>query len=106
MRKSDPARAGVAERKLRMLIVGAFPPESTREHGGIRTSCRVLLASSLPRRMELILLNSFSPTVPPPPYLLRLRPAAFRLLQMIRHCLRSNLDVVLLFASPGPSFFE
>jgi glycosyltransferase involved in cell wall biosynthesis len=96
----------VAEQKLRMLIVGAFPPESTREHGGILTSCRVLLASSLPRRMELILLDSSSPSVPPPPYLRRLLPAGLRIVRMIRHCMRSNLDVILLFASPGPSFIE
>lgn len=89
-----------------MLIVGAFPPESTREHGGVLTSCRVLLASSLPQRMELILLNSFSPTVPPPPYLRRVLPAALRVILMIRHCMRSHLDVILLFASPGPSFIE
>jgi len=98
--------AGVAERKLRMLIVGAFPPEGTREHGGVLTSCRVLMASSLPQRMELVLLNSFSPTVPPPPYLRRLLPATRRIILMVKHCLRSNLDVMLLFASPGPSFIE
>jgi len=96
----------VAERKLRMLIVGAFPPKSIREHGGILTSCRVLLASSLPQRMELILVDSSSRTVPPPPYLRRLLPALSRVLLTVKHCARSKPDVLLLFASPGPSFIE
>jgi len=89
-----------------MLIVGAFPTKSIREHGGILTSCRVLLASSLPQRMELILVDSSSRTVPPPPYLQRLVPALLRVILTVKHCVRSNPDVLLLFASPGPSFIE
>jgi glycosyltransferase involved in cell wall biosynthesis len=89
-----------------MLIVGAFPAKNIREHGGILTSCRVLLASSLPQRMELILLDSSSPTVPPPPYLQRLLPALARIILTLKHCIWSKPDVLLLFASPGPSFIE
>jgi glycosyltransferase involved in cell wall biosynthesis len=98
--------AGVAERKLRMLIVGAFPAKSIREHGGILTSCRALLSSSLPQRMELILVDSSSPTVPPPPYLNRLLRAVWRVTLAVKHLVRSSPDLILLFASPGPSFIE
>jgi glycosyltransferase involved in cell wall biosynthesis len=96
----------VVKRKLRMLIVGAFPPKTIREHGGILTSCRVLLASSLPQRMELILVDNTSPTVPPPPYLRRLWRAGVRVFVTARHCVQSKPDAILLFASPGSSFFE
>jgi glycosyltransferase involved in cell wall biosynthesis len=89
-----------------MLIVGAFPPKAIREHGGILTSCRVLLASSLPQRMELILVDNTSPTVPPPPYLRRLWRAAVRVVVTAKHCVQSRPDAILLFASPGSSFFE
>jgi glycosyltransferase involved in cell wall biosynthesis len=96
----------VVKRKLRMLIVGAFPPKTIREHGGILTSCRVLLASSLPHRLELILVDNTSPTVPPPPYLRRLWRAGVRVLVTTRHCVQSKPDAILLFASPGSSFLE
>jgi glycosyltransferase involved in cell wall biosynthesis len=89
-----------------MLIVGAFPAKSIPEHGGILTSCRVLLASSLPQRMELILVDSSSRTVPPPPYMQRLLPALARVILTLKHCIWSKPDVLLLFASPGPSFIE
>jgi glycosyltransferase involved in cell wall biosynthesis len=97
---------GVTDRKLRMLIVGAFPAQMIREHGGILTSCRVLLASTLPQRMDLILVDSSSPTVPPPPYLNRLLRAGVRVIVTLKHCLGARPDVMLLFASPGASFVE
>ena len=89
-----------------MLIVGAFPPNKIREHGGILTSCRVLLASSLPERMDLILVDSSSSTVPPPPFLNRLGRAVVRVIVTLKYCLRARPDVMLLFASPGASFIE
>jgi glycosyltransferase involved in cell wall biosynthesis len=94
------------ERKLKMLIVGAFPAKDIKEHGGILTSCRVLLASSLPRRMDLILVDSSSPTVPPPPFLRRLVRAGGRIVTALWHFVWSRPDVALLFASPGASFIE
>ncbi len=93
-------------KKLRMLIVGAFPRRHIREHGGVLTSCRVLLASSLPERVELVLVDSSSPSVPPPPLLRRLTRALFRVSVTCWHFIRSRPDVALLFASPGPSFVE
>lgn len=96
----------MTERKLRMLIVGAFPAEGGREHGGILTSCRVLMASSLPQRVDLILVDSSSPSVPPPPYLNRLRRAGGRIVRTTTHFVRSRPDVALLFASIGSSFIE
>jgi hypothetical protein len=41
----------------RVLIIGAFPPPDSEIFGGIVTSCKVLLESSLPAQAELILLD-------------------------------------------------
>lgn len=96
----------VADRKLRMLIVGAFPQQDLGLHGGILTSCRALMASSLPQRVELIAVDSSSPTVPPPPFLRRLIRAAARVVVTTKHIVWSKADALLLFASPGSSFIE
>ena len=91
--------------KLRMLIVGAFPRKPIREHGGILTSCRALLRSSLPDRMQLILVDSFS-AVLPPPFFHRFVRASLRIVLTTFRLLVSRPDVALLFASPGSSFIE
>jgi glycosyltransferase involved in cell wall biosynthesis len=96
----------MAGSKLRMLIVGAFPPRHIREHGGVLTSCRVLLESSLPQRAELVLVDSSSTSVPPPPLLRRLPRALLRIAVTCWHFARSRPHVALLFASPGSSFVE
>ncbi len=97
---------GSSKRQLRMLMVGAFPRQGIREHGGVLTLCRALLASSLPQRMELILVDSSSPTVPPPPLFNRLLRACLRVAITARRLVFSRPDVVLLFASPGASYIE
>jgi glycosyltransferase involved in cell wall biosynthesis len=96
----------LADKKLRMLIVGAFPRRQIREHGGVLTSCRVLLDSSLPRRAELVLVDSSSPSVPPPPLARRFTRALLRVAVTCWHFARSRPHVALLFASPGSSFVE
>jgi glycosyltransferase involved in cell wall biosynthesis len=96
----------VSDQKLRVLIVGAFPQQDLGVHGGILTSCRALMASSLPERAELIVVDSSSPTVPPPPFLRRLIRAAARVVVTTRHIIWSKPDAAILFASPGSSFIE
>jgi glycosyltransferase involved in cell wall biosynthesis len=96
----------MSEAKLRMLIVGAFPTRAIREHGGILTSCRALLGSSLPKRLDLVLLDSCAPSVPPPPYLQRMLRAGGRIFIAAWRLMTAKPDVVLLFASPGGSFVE
>lgn len=95
-----------SKRKSRLLIVGAFPDREIGIHGGILTSCRVLLDSSLPDQADLILVDSSSPTVPPPPFLSRLVRACKRIVVATMHMFVSKPDATLLFASPGASFIE
>ncbi len=92
--------------KLKMMIVGAFPKREIAEHGGVLTSCRILLASTLPERLNLTLIDSSSPTVPPPPFLNRLGRAGQRFIGVIINFLFARPDLVLLFSSPGASFIE
>ena len=89
-----------------LLIVGAFPEVPVNVHGGILTSCRTLMASSLPRRLRVTTIDSMSPTVPPPPFFSRLLRAVGRLFRTIFRIASARPDAVLLFASPGFSFVE
>src|SRR5579859_4358189 len=96
----------VAKRKLRMLIVGAFPRKPIREHGGILTSCNALMGSSLPQRTQLILVDSCNYAVPPPPRLIRSWRACLRFILFMQRLIISRPDAALFFASPGASFLE
>ena len=90
----------------RVLFVGAFPPPGSRVIGGMVTSCRALLASSFPERVDLVLLDSTQPSNPPPPFLSRLVRATARLRRFFRALRRERPDVVLLFVSSGASVVE
>jgi len=100
------ARKSMRNNRLRMLIVGAFPRRNISEHGGVLTSCRVLLASSLPQRADLVLVDSSSPSVPPPPIYWRLLRALTRMSLTFWHFVCSRPHVALFFASPGSSLVE
>ncbi len=93
-------------RKPRMLIVGAFPPSDGKIFGGIVTSCKVLLESTLPAKAELILVDSTQISNPPPVFAIRLLLAARRFLIFIAQFERRRPDVVLLFTSIGASVVE
>ena len=67
---------------------------------------RLLMASSLPKRMELTLIDSTSPSVPAPSFANRLGRAATRLVIVCARYLFHRPDIVLLFSSPGASFIE
>lgn len=90
----------------KLLIVGSFPRKKKKEHGGVLTVCQLLLDSSLPQRVNLLLVDSSSPSVPPPGVINRGVRASARLLIVTWHYLISRPDVVLLFASPGTSHLE
>ncbi len=90
----------------RVLFVGAFPAPDSNVIGGMVTSCRALLASSFPERVDLVLLDSTQPSNPPPPFLSRLVRAAARFGRFLRAVRTSRPDVVLLFVSSGASVVE
>lgn len=92
--------------RLRILIVGAFPPPGREIFGGAVTSCRALLESSLPARADLILLDSTQISNPPPTFAIRLVLAVRRFLTYLVQFERKRPDAVLLFTAAGASVVE
>lgn len=90
----------------RVLFVGAFPPPGTAIFGGHVTSCRTLLASTLPARVELDLLDSTQFSNPPPVLSVRLLRAARRLVRFVGRFEARRPDAVLLFVGVGASIVE
>ncbi|MEP7245914.1 MAG: glycosyltransferase family 4 protein [Gammaproteobacteria bacterium] len=93
-------------RPPRVLFVGAFPPPGHAIFGGMVTSCRALLASNLPRRVQLDLLDSTQISNPPPGLPMRAVLAAARFLRFVRRFETNRPDIVLLFVAVGASIVE
>jgi len=89
-----------------ILFVGAFPPADREVFGGMVTSCRALLDSSLPRRADLELLDSTQISHPPPSLPVRALLAFRRVCAFVLRFERRKPDVVLLFAAVGASVLE
>lgn len=92
--------------RMRLLIVGAFPPPNTKIFGGVITSCRLLVESSLPQSADLVLVDSTQISNPPPGLFVRALLAFRRTLKYIHTFEASRPDAVLLFSSAGASFLE
>src|SRR6476646_2804283 len=90
----------------RVLFVGAFPPPNSSVFGGMVTSCRILLASSFPSRVELDLLDNTQLSNPPPRFVVRLIRAAGKLARFVARFERRRPDVVVLFVAVGASIAE
>lgn len=96
----------LSAKQPRVLFVGAFPPAHRAVFGGMVTSCRALLGSSLPQRLTLDLLDSTQISHPPPGLLVRLLLAARRFGHFIVRFERRRPDAVLLFTAIGASVVE
>jgi glycosyltransferase involved in cell wall biosynthesis len=70
------------------------------------TSCRILLSSSFPSRLDLDLLDSTQISNPPPGFWVRFARAAGRFLKFIGRFERRRPDAVLLFVAVGASIVE
>jgi glycosyltransferase involved in cell wall biosynthesis len=90
----------------RVLFVGAFPPPGGTIFGGMVTSCRTLLASTFPARVNLELLDSTQFSNPPPRLPLRIAFAARRFVRFVRAFEARRPDAVLLFVAVGASIIE
>jgi glycosyltransferase involved in cell wall biosynthesis len=88
------------------MIVGAFPPPGKQIFGGMVTSCRALLASTLPARVELDLLDSTQASNPPPALPSRIARAAVRFVRFVGRVEAHRPDAVLLFVADGASIVE
>lgn len=92
--------------KSKLLVVGAFPSDTSKIFGGIVTTCQILLRSEFPRRFELVLIDSTQRSNPPPALFKRL---IFSLVKSARYCyklLATSPDAVLLFTATGASVAE
>jgi glycosyltransferase involved in cell wall biosynthesis len=96
----------VASNRRALMIVGAFPPRDNPIFGGIVTSCGLLLASSLPSRVPLELLDSTQVSNPPPGLLKRAVLACARSLKFIWKVESTKPEVLLIFCSSGASAVE
>jgi len=96
----------VIDASPRVLFVGAFPPPGSAIFGGHVTSCRALLASTLPARVELDLLDSTQFSNPPPVLSVRLVRAARRFVRFVGRFEARRPDAVLLFVAVGASIIE
>lgn len=87
--------------------MGAFPPKSQRViYGGIVSSCKALVSSTLVENFNLLLLDSTQKSNPAPSLIIRL-PLAFKRLMI--YCGKlwiERPDIVLIFASSGFSLLE
>lgn len=92
--------------KPSILIVGAFPSKQSTVFGGIVTSCRALLESSLPTRATLTLVDSTQISNPPPRLATRLLLAGRRFVTYVRLLERERPKAVVLFTSIGASIVE
>jgi glycosyltransferase involved in cell wall biosynthesis len=90
----------------RVLFVGAFPATGSAIHGGMITSCRILMASSFPSRFALDLFDSTQISNPPPAFAVRLLRAGARFVRFIGRFESRRPDVVLLFVAVGGSILE
>jgi glycosyltransferase involved in cell wall biosynthesis len=92
--------------QLRLLFVGAFPPQGKQVFGGNVTACRILLQSSFSSRLELDLLDSTQISNPPPNLGVRLVLAVRRCMAFAARFERNRPDAVLLFVAVGASVAE
>ena len=95
-----------ADRKPRLLFVGAFPPPGRRIFGGMVSACRALLNSSFSQRLDLDLIDTTQISNPPPRLPVRLLLAGRRIVLFITSFERRRPDAVLLFIAPGASLVE
>jgi glycosyltransferase involved in cell wall biosynthesis len=90
----------------RVLFVGAFPRAGVKVIGGMVTSCQALLASSLPSRLRLDLLDTTQISNPPPVLPVRLMLAIVRFGRFVRRFETNRPQAVILFAALGASVVE
>jgi glycosyltransferase involved in cell wall biosynthesis len=91
---------------MRVLLIGAFPPAGSPVKGGQVTSCQALMASSLPDRVALTLIDTTQRSVPAPPIAVRAWDAIRRVVAVVARIERDRPDVLFAFAGPGLSYLE
>jgi glycosyltransferase involved in cell wall biosynthesis len=93
-------------KKPKLLIVGAFPHADSQIYGGIVTTCRTLVDSSLSDNFDLILIDSTQRSNPPPSFGVRAILAFGRFFKFVFTFFLRRPDAVLLFTAVGASVLE
>lgn len=91
--------------KPKLLIVGSFTTEAHKEQGGINGQCR-LLVTTLDSHINLLLLDSTPPYLPPPPLAMRFSAAVGRFCRLAYIIHSGRPDAAFIYSSGGASFLE
>jgi glycosyltransferase involved in cell wall biosynthesis len=89
-----------------LLVVGAFPPESSKVRGGQVTACGAVMQPPFTSRFMVRVIDTTQRSNPPPPLPTRAFFAARRICTFLRQLLVHRPHGVLLFADVGMSFVE
>ena len=106
LRPDESASTARVGDRIRVMIVGAFPPPSLKVYGGVVTVCRTLVESEFGEEFDLFLLDTTQASNPPPGFAVRAVRALRRFMNFLRMLFRSRPDTVILFASVGASLYE
>lgn len=91
-------------KKNLLLIVGAFPKKPI--HGGIYTSSKLIIESTIFSDFELLPFDSSQISNPPPPFIVRFYLASIRFFLFLNKLLIKRPDAALIFCSDGASALE
>lgn len=93
--------------KPRVLVLGSFTRTAGDDRiGGMGFACQALVASSLSRDYDFLLVDSTLRSIRVGSFLSRLPAAASRLLRSLWHLGPGRAQAALCFAGPGASFVE
>ena len=101
-----PLQMRATRSRLKVLVVGAFPPVGSEVFGGVVTACRLLTESSFASRHELHCIDSTQRSHSVPPLYARVLPAVKRLSMFLRAIQLLRPDCVLIFTSSGWGLIE
>jgi glycosyltransferase involved in cell wall biosynthesis len=93
-------------KKIKLLIVGAFPPPNSPVVGGIVTTCKILMESDFPNHFDVILIDSTQRSNPPPSFFIRLCAAVIRTCRYLSVLVIKRPEAVILFTAVGASVAE
>ena len=105
---ASPAGEGeVAERKMRILFVGAFAKKvAGGAVGGVMSASQGLIESPLAQHVEWLPIDTTGASVPPPPIAVRGLRAALRLARFSWALATRRADAAYILTSDGSSFVE
>ncbi|MCC5808678.1 MAG: glycosyltransferase [Opitutales bacterium] len=95
-----------SEEKPKVLFEGGFSKPKDGSTGGQVFACSSLVSSDLKDHVQWILLDTTMDSLPPPPFIHRLRKAIFRTHKFLWLLAVRRPDVVIIFTASGASFVE